>query len=91
MRINLKCDKNYNGNINESIVSSSYINIEVLEGMVTKYYYVKNNKVNIDVTKELVDFYNTNARDMKSAQSLARYLRRQWINIYGDSLLDKLN
>lgn len=88
MRVNLKCDKNYNSGMPNS-VDGSFMRYLLFEEIVRKYSYInKNNKLIIDITEGVVDFYNTSVGEhsCKSAQSIAKYLRRSWLQHYAEDL-----
>lgn len=90
MRVNIKCDKNYNGGKPQTI-DGSWVRSLTLQEIINRFAYInKNEKVAIDITESLVDFYNISVggHSCKSAQAIAKYLRKQWLQNYADELLN---
>ena len=83
MRVYLKCDKNYNGDFN--VVDGGDVWIRTLEDVILNFVEEdKNGNPIINITEEVVDFYNEETNSCKSAQSIAKNLRRRSVQIYAD-------
>ena len=83
MKVCLKCDKNYNGGSN--FIDGGDVWVGILEDVILNFIEEdKNGNPKINITEEVVDFYNKEANGCKSAQSIAKNLRRRSVQIYAD-------
>ena len=88
MRAYLKCDKHYNST-DSNVIDSSSVDYLLLEDLVFKYVTVnKSNKPIINITEEVVDYYNEQVGNgsCKSAQSIANRLRYSWVQNFADKI-----
>ena len=88
MRVYLKCDKHYNST-DLNVIDSSSVDYLLLEDLVFKYVTVnKSNKPIIDITEEVVDYYNEQVGNgsCKSAQSIVNRLRYSWVQNFADKI-----